>query len=166
MGAQAVAGEDFDTFFLRLLPRIERLTTRMLGRDLRAEDLAVEALARAYAHWGSVGPMDNRDAWVFRVATNLALDVIRRRRPESPPASGIGSADDQVALRLALVAALRHLTRRQQEVVVLRYIADLSENEVGVALRMSQGTVKTHLLRAMPKLRHELGPEFARSPAP
>jgi DNA-directed RNA polymerase specialized sigma24 family protein len=51
MGAEAGGEEDFDSFFLRTLPRIERLTARILGRDPRAEDVAVEALARAYAHW-------------------------------------------------------------------------------------------------------------------
>ncbi len=108
--------------------------------------------------------MEKPEAWVFRVATNLALDLIRRRRPLPPPGDHqAGSGDDDVALRLALIAALRHLTSRQPEVVVLRYIADLPENEVASALRMSLGTVKSHLHRATPKLRDELGPTFVRS---
>jgi RNA polymerase sigma-70 factor (ECF subfamily) len=164
MGAREVAGEDFDRFFSRTLPRLERLATRILGPDPAAEDIAVEALARAYAHWESLCRMDKPEAWVFRVATNLALDLIRRRRPPLAPAGNqLGPGDDAVAVRLALVAALGHLTRRQQEVVVLRYIADLPENEVALSLRMTLGTVKTHLHRAMPKLRDQLGPTFARS---
>jgi RNA polymerase sigma-70 factor (sigma-E family) len=167
MGERKGVGEDFDSFFFRTLPRLERLSTRILGRDPAAEDVAVEALARAYAHWDSLQRMEKPEAWVFRVATNLALDLIRRRRPlPAPGHDQAGPGGDDVALRLALIAALRHLTRRQQEVVVLRYIADLPENEVASALRMSLGTVKSHLHRAMPKLRDELGPTFVRSEVP
>jgi RNA polymerase sigma-70 factor (ECF subfamily) len=166
MADERAVPEDFDAFFLRTFPRIERISRRILGRDPAAEDVVLEALARAYARWGSVSQMDRPDAWVCRVATNLALDVIRRRRPLVAPVDRRPADDDEVALRLALVAALQHLTRRQQEVVVLRYIADLSETEVATALRMSQGTVKSHLHRAIPKLRQELGPSFVRSQTP
>jgi RNA polymerase sigma-70 factor (ECF subfamily) len=103
MGDGRVVVEDFDAFFLRTLPRIERLSVRILGRDPAAEDVAVEALARAYARWASVSRMDKPDAWVFRVATNLALDVIRRRRPLVPPVDRCAPHDDEVSLRQALV---------------------------------------------------------------
>jgi RNA polymerase sigma factor (sigma-70 family) len=61
-----------------------------------------------------------------------------------------------VTERDALVRSLRRLPRRQQEVVVLRYIGDHSEEEVARTLGISVGTVKTHLHRAMPRLRSDL----------
>jgi RNA polymerase sigma-70 factor (ECF subfamily) len=52
---------------------------------------------------------------------------------------------------------MQHLSGRQQEVVVLRYLIDLPEEEVAASLGMSTGSVKTHLHRATTKLRAELG---------
>jgi RNA polymerase sigma factor (sigma-70 family) len=54
---------------------------------------------------------------------------------------------------------MRSLSRRQQEVVVLRYIVDLSEAEVAHVLHMSTGSVKTHLHRAILRLRDQLSKE-------
>jgi len=147
-----VAALDFDAFFVRVLPAVERVAGRVVGGGPAAEDCAVEALARAYSRWPTVGSMERPEAWVLRVATNLALDTVRRKRTTQSLVP-VGSRTDDVELRQALVAALRQLPKRQQEVVVLRYIADLAEPDVASALHMSLGTVKTHLRRAMPHLR-------------
>jgi RNA polymerase sigma factor (sigma-70 family) len=64
---------------------------------------------------------------------------------------------ESVALRQALVAALRRLPTRQREAVVLRYLADMSEADVGLALGIRQGTVKTHLHRGLAALRVLMG---------
>ena len=126
-----------------------------------AEDLTAEAFARALVRWHVLSEVDYRDAWVSRVATNLALDVLRRK----PPYLGIEiaprSADPQgdVDLRLALVAALQRLPRRQREAVVLRYFGQFNEREVAAALSVSAGTVKTHLRRGLAALRSD--PFFA-----
>jgi RNA polymerase sigma-70 factor (ECF subfamily) len=101
-----------------------------------------------------------REAWVLRVATNLALNATRQRRrrllfraPEPV------SYDDTTASRVALVAALRALPARQREVIVLRHLAGLSEPEVATQLGLSLGTVKTHLRRAKQTLRGTLSAE-------
>lgn len=66
------------------------------------------------------------------------------------------SIEDLTASRLALVDALRALPRRQRDVVVLRHLSGLSEQEVAAALKIAQGTVKTHLRRGMAALRGRL----------
>jgi RNA polymerase sigma factor (sigma-70 family) len=63
-------------------------------------------------------------------------------------------------LRLALVAALIRLPRRQRETIVLRYLCDLPEADAALALGVSAGTVKTHLHRALASLRANIGAEF------
>lgn len=153
--------EDFDDVFRGHLLQVERIAGRIVGRGPAAEDVAIEAFARAYARWDIVGRMDCPERWVLKVATNLALDIVKRPKRQQADAPKDESAADEVALRQALVAALRHLPRRQQEVVVLRYIADLPEPEVAKTLRISLGTVKTHLHRAMPELRLVLGSTFS-----
>jgi RNA polymerase sigma-70 factor (sigma-E family) len=151
--------EEFEDFFVRLLPRTIAVARRLTGDTFTAEDVAVEAFARAHARWARVEPLPWRDAWVLKVASREAL----RHRPHPPaafaPVHSRNESDD-VVLRLALVAALCHLPRRQRESIVLRYLCDLPEAEVAMALGVSAGTVKTHLHRALASLRANIGPDF------
>jgi RNA polymerase sigma factor (sigma-70 family) len=95
---------------------------------------------------------------VVRVATNAALDEVRRKKG-FPPAIVARDAPDDIVERDDVVSAMRSLTRRQQEVVVLRYIVDLPEAEVALVLGMSAGSVKTHLHRAILRLRDQMSKE-------
>jgi RNA polymerase sigma factor (sigma-70 family) len=61
--------------------------------------------------------------------------------------------EDAVAIRLGLVAALQRLPQRQREAVALHYLGGLTDAEVGRALGVSTGTVKTHIHRALGSLR-------------
>jgi RNA polymerase sigma-70 factor (sigma-E family) len=148
--------EEFEAAFDRLFPRARRLAHRVLGDDAAAEDVAAEALARACLHWPELRDAAYLDGWVLRVAANLAIDATRRRPLRLTPHTQ-APEDDAVALRLALVAALRHLSRRQREVIALHYLSDLSEADVATALGISQGSVKTHTSRGLAALRHRLG---------
>ncbi len=100
-----------------------------------------------------------RDAWVARVATNLAIDAARRKRVD-PAAFDTADPSDATVLRLAPVEALSHLPRRQREAVALRYLADLSVDDVAVSLGVSAGTVKQSVHRGLKTLRDRLGPEM------
>jgi RNA polymerase sigma factor (sigma-70 family) len=157
MGAEVEA--DFDAVFDELFDSSFRLAYRMLGDAAGAEDVAAEACARALAQWSRVGPLPYRTAWVLRVASNLAVDAIRKRTRELT----VDVADveeDDVALRLALGAALRALPKRQRETVTLRYLAELKEREVAEVLGLSIGTVKSHVSRGLAALRTKLGDSF------
>jgi RNA polymerase sigma-70 factor (sigma-E family) len=151
---------EFREFYERLQPRAVAAARRMVGSAVVAEDLAAEAFARSYSRWSTVNRHPNPDAWLLRVVGNLAIDHLRReaRRPEmrAEPGRHDPAADD-AALRIDLAQALNHLSGRQQEVVVMRYLIDLTEEDVAVSLGMSAGSVKTHLHRATTKLRDELG---------
>ncbi|MEX0768293.1 MAG: SigE family RNA polymerase sigma factor [Microthrixaceae bacterium] len=149
----------FRGFYERLQPRAIAVARRLIGDTALAEDIAAESFARAYARWGKVCRHPNPEAWLLRVVGNLAIDSLRResRRPQvrqdsaRPDPSG-----DSAALRIDLTDAMQHLSGRQQEVIVLRYLIDLPEEEVASALGMSNGSVKTHLHRATTKLRNEM----------
>jgi RNA polymerase sigma factor (sigma-70 family) len=162
--------ESFSAAFDHLFLRCGRVAYRLLGDRWAAEDVAGEALARAYAHWPKINELPYRDAWVLRVATNLAIDKARRRaRHTAVPDESIdlhlsdSDADAAVAqltvLRFTLVAALAKLPRRQREIVVLRHMTGLSEVEVAAATGLALGTVKTHLRRGLMGLRRALGDE-------
>jgi RNA polymerase sigma factor (sigma-70 family) len=160
MGTAATFDERFDD-----LARLAyRVGYRLLGDRADAEDVAQESLARAAVRWRKVEPY--AEAWVTRVATNLALGQLRRRRPPRPAEPGDHPADAQVvADRTALVAGLRRLPRRQRETVALRYLADLTEAQVATALGCTVGTVKQHAARGLAALRLDLGPQ-AGDPSP
>jgi RNA polymerase sigma factor (sigma-70 family) len=150
---------DYDDFFRQVLPRAVGVARRVTGDRASAEDAAVEALARAHLHWNRVGALPWREAWVLRVASREALRHLPKKEA-LPAAAGTGDPTDAVAVRLALAAALRRLPTRQRETVVLRYLADLSEQDVGHVLGIRQGTVKTHLHRGLAALRVVMGPEL------
>ena len=153
--------DGFDEAFDDLFPRAFRLARRILGDSDAAEDVAAEALARAYARWPKVAALPWRDAWVLRVAANLAIDVVRRRgRPAAATATVTPREDDLATLRVALAAALVALPRRQRQAVALRYLGDLSDGEVAAALGISAGSVKTHVHRGLAALRSRLGPDI------
>ena len=88
----------------------------------------------------------------------MAIDTIRRRRREqsdlTAPLGTVG--DPYVEERLDLAASLAKLPRRQREVVVLRYLADMSETEVANQLNVSAGTVKQHASRGLRSMRQRL----------
>ncbi|MCU1356803.1 MAG: putative polymerase subfamily sigma factor [Acidimicrobiales bacterium] len=156
----------FDRSFDDLAALAYRVAYRLLGSRPEAEDVAQEAMTRAYARWRRV--RGHAEPWVARVATNLALDSLRRRarRPESVVdlARSTGedrgdrsdrrpSAESAAIDRIELGRLLAQLPRRQREVVVLRYLADRSEIDTASELGTSVGSVKQHAHRGLAALR-------------
>jgi RNA polymerase sigma factor (sigma-70 family) len=130
-----------------------RAAYRLLGEHALAEEVASEALARAYARWSSVA--GHAEPWVVTVATNLTLDIGRRRSREASRRTLIDSRppDPQIETRLDLQRALAALPRRQREVLALRFLGDFSEQRTADALGLDVGTVKSHASRGLARLR-------------
>jgi RNA polymerase sigma factor (sigma-70 family) len=156
------AATNFDDAYPGLYRSAYRIAFRILGAREEAADLAQEACARAYSHWHRVGGFDSPDAWVTRVAGNLALDLLRRRRTAARHAenSGASASREPDGDRVDLQRALLSLSRRQRDVVLLRFVADLSEAAVATALGCSVGSVKAHASRGLATLRTTLGTEI------
>lgn len=148
----------FDDAYPSLFARAYRAAYRLLGVRADAEEIAQEALTRAYVRWMTVA--DYAEPWVVRVATNLAIDVARKRaRISLEEVEHAVMVDAYADERLDLARALAALPRRQREVVVLRYLGDFSESEIARVLDCSNGTVKSHASRGLTALRSRLGPE-------
>lgn len=144
---------DFDNEFPIQWSRAYGVGYVVLGDRAEAEDIAQEALARAFTRWDRIA--DYAGPWVVRVAGNLALDRVRRRRRTIPP--GRAEVPGPDGLRVDLQAALLRLPKRQRECVVLRHLADLPEADVARVLGCSVGTVKTHTSRGLSALRGAMG---------
>ena len=151
-----VLGNDFDSVFRELYVPAYAVALRILGDRQDAEDAASEALARAAASWRRLRQLEHRRAWVLRVTANVAVDMARRRsRSVADGAESTvvpGFSDD----RLVLSCALRRLPRRQREVLVLRFLADLTEVQVAEQLCITPGAVKQHSRRGLAALRKVL----------
>jgi RNA polymerase sigma-70 factor (sigma-E family) len=148
----------FEDAFEDLYGRAYGVAFQLLGRRTEAEDVAQEALARAFVHWRKI--RGYAEAWVVRVAGNLAIDTWRKRRHVDEHRStddtpGVSPAPS--ALRIDLHQALAHLSKRQREVLVLRFLADLPEADVARVLGCSVGSVKQHASRGLATLRTSMG---------
>lgn len=155
--SRPAAPTDFDEAFEPLAAVAYRVAYRILGSRGDAEDVTQEALTRAFVRWRRV--RDHAEPWVAKVAANLAIDIVRRdrRRPtvaddgraDATPARSGPAPDD----RIELVRTLRGLPARQRDVVVLRYLADLTEAATAAELGTSVGSVKQHAHRGLAALR-------------
>ena len=152
--------DDFEAAFDRLLGLAYRHARRLVGDAALAEDLAAEALTRTYVRWPKVRTYEFLDAWVLRVVTNLAIDALSSPRRRCGGERRHRARGRGVVARDAWREALRALPTRQRDAVVLRYLVDMSEADVASALGVAPGTVKSHLNRAVTRLRTALGPTF------
>ena len=153
-------GTGFDEQFDRLAVIAHRVAFRITGSREEARDITQETLTRAFVHWRKAAKYP--EPWVAHVAANLAIDQARRRSriPATDP-SQIERNEPSTIERLDLVNALNALPRRQREVIVLRYLADLPEAAVAHELRLSIGSVKKHAFRGLAALRRSLTPTTA-----
>ncbi|GAB2689362.1 SigE family RNA polymerase sigma factor [Thalassiella azotivora] len=131
----------------------------LTGDRHTAEDLVQEALVRTYVRWSRVRRGEEL-AYTRRILTNLSVDGWRRRRREHlpgdvPEAAASSGGVPTVDARDEVVRALASLTPRERSVVVLRYYADLTEQQVAADLGVSVGTVKSTASRALARLRQD-----------
>lgn len=143
--------DDFEHEFPALYRRAYGVAFVVLGDRNEAEDVAAEVTARALAHWSKIGAYS--EPWTVRVAGNLSIDRIRRQGRRAARVNRPENATPVPVDRVDLQRALARLPRRQREVVVLRFIADLPEADVAKALGCSTGTVKSHASRGLAALR-------------
>lgn len=170
----------FEDAFRLLVDRHERAVYNLLARMLRdpalAEDLAQETFLRAFTHLSSFDPRYKFSNWVLRIAHNLAIDALRRRRGpevvsldstegERPPlVDSIPDArtEDGPArlergdLAEALARAMDRLRPEYRQLVVLRYQEELSYEEIVEVTGLPLGTVKSFLHRARKEMAQAL----------
>lgn len=148
--------ETYDENFGALYRIAFRVAYRILGQQAEAEDVAQDTMAKAYSRWWRIRPEAAR--WVSKVAANGAIDAWRKRSRQDLTAEDLVRSHDgePIVERLALVDALSRLSKRQREVVVLRYLAGYPEADVAEILDCSVGTVKTHASRGLTSLRSTL----------
>jgi RNA polymerase sigma-70 factor (sigma-E family) len=164
----APAFEAFDEALVALYrqhakPLVEMLSV-FVGDRAEAEDLCQEAFIRLHRAWRRMDRAGNVAGYLRATAFNLARSGFRRRavarrRQPAPAPEGSAPADEGVELRadqVDLLAAVRRLSPRQRECIVLRYWEDQTDAAIATTLGISPNSVKTHLRRAMDALEQEL----------
>jgi len=141
-----------------------RLAVLMVDDLPTAEDIVQDVFAALFRRHGSdLRTVSDPHAYLTTGVMNAARSALRRRRSARayrPPRLGTMPAAEDLALiqegDREVLDALRTLTVRQRQVVVLRYWSQLTEQEIADTLRISRGTVKSTASRAMGALRRLL----------
>jgi RNA polymerase sigma-70 factor, ECF subfamily len=152
--------EGFEEFYTATVGRLIGVLFPVTGDLYEAEEIAQEAYARASIRWARLREYDVPEAWVRRVAMNLAADRGRRLQRQArallragpPPAVPPASVE-----AVALAEALRTLPMHQRQAIVLHHLVDLPIDEVAAILGTRAGTVKSWLARGRRNLAARLG---------
>ena len=162
MGALPAEREEcFSTFVALQRDRARRLAWRLVGGDeAAAEDVTQEAFVKAYQALGRFRGEASLETWFYRILVRQAHNYRRWRavrtlwQSEEDPADSTPQGDP--GLRRRIAHALDQLSRRQREAFVLVYLEGFTVQECADFLGKPSGTVKSHLHRALVKLRAEL----------
>lgn len=151
---------EFTSWYESSYPAVLAVLKLVTQNDDVAEDAVAEAYARAYGRWARVGRMENSTGWVYTVARSIAR---RSRQPrddgnDNPAESGIAEAAQVESLDL--LDAVGQLSRRQQDALALRYLADLRQHDVAARLGVAPGTVAATLHQARARLLQILGRDY------
>jgi RNA polymerase sigma-70 factor (sigma-E family) len=152
-------GVQLEELYVAHCRQLVGLAQLILGRNAAAEDIVQEAFIRVCGSRSTIRDPD-RAAGYLRITTmNLARSVMRRqqtarRHAPDPPAEPAGTEEPVLTKvrNVGVLDALRQLPWRQQQVIMLRYYADLSVLETAQTLQISAATVETHGSRALARL--------------
>jgi RNA polymerase sigma-70 factor (sigma-E family) len=151
-----VDGQGFEAFVCREQAGLLRLAVLLAGDRGHAEDLVQTALLATYRHWDRVTRRGDPTAYVRRVVVTTHTSWRRRLASTEQVVEALPDRADPAATREddeELRAALMTLPPRMRAAVVLRYYADLSEQQTAAAMGCSPSAVNTHTTRGLARLR-------------
>jgi RNA polymerase sigma-70 factor, ECF subfamily len=169
-------GEGFRTLVDRHSRSVFRLAYRMTGNEADAEDVVQETFLRAYRQLASYEERSSFSTWLYRIAANYALDMIRSKRrqleQQSPQDEQGRDMFDQVAadvpaqdrllfnaeVKRRFEAAMRNLSAQERVAFEMRHFEGLSIEQIGAVLDLGDSATKNSIFRAVRKLRGALGP--------
>ncbi len=156
--------------------RLYHVCYRMLSNRQEAEDIAQEAFVRAYINIHTFDQKRKFSTWIFRIATNLCIDRIRKKKPDyyldanvpgtegltmySQIAANEPLPEEQVAqmeTQERIQYEIGQLSDKYRSVIILRYLEELPLQEISEILELPLGTVKTRVHRGRAALRKQMG---------
>ncbi len=156
----------YDYLVSKYMKRVVSIAWGVVRNTHDAEDLAQEAFVKAYENVSRFRSGEPFGPWIYRIVTNLALDVVKHRtrfRHEdlnmTEPAARRDSADlpahtNEIAARID--AAIESLPEMQRVVARLHLVEQFDHAEIARMMNLSEGTVRSHLSLARKKMREQL----------
>ncbi len=156
---------------------IFRLACRMVGNEHDADDVVQETFLRAYRQIGRFESRANFGTWLYRIAVNCSVDLLRQRpRGQEQPAEDAddppGDPEDNPSperlafsaeVQAKVDATLRELSEAERAAFVLRHFEGQSIEEIGTVLGLKTSATKHTVFRAVQKMRRALGPFLTRT---
>jgi RNA polymerase sigma-70 factor, ECF subfamily len=166
--------EDFDRLYRTSYRRVLYTVYGVLGDHAAAEDCVQDAFARAFKVWGGWKPDAPAEAWIHRIAMNVALTYRKRRRlgeiGELIRRLGRPEAErdpSDVAESRDLFRALRELGPEQAALIILRHHHGYTNREIAYALNAPESTIASRLAKAKARVREILRwPDGGEAPTP
>ena len=169
-------GDAFRVLVERHGRKVFRLAFRLTGNEEDAEDTVQETFLRAYRSLDRFQDQAQFSSWIYRIASNHALDLLRgrKRRPQHSLSASDGDASladrlaspnpgpDRLAaggqLQQRLHGALEELTPQERVAFTLRHFEGHTVEEIGASLNISSSATRNAVFRAVQKVRHALQP--------
>ena len=165
--------EAFGTLVKANETRVYTLTLRMTGNAEDAKDLAQEAFLMAYRRLPAFRMECSFSTWLYRLTTNLCIDFLRREKKRKAITCSMEDQTEKQSNRVSywqepqtelerleirgvLEKGIQQLSEEHRQILLLREMGGLSYDEIGVALKLESGTVKSRLARARRQLREIL----------
>lgn len=170
---EATARAPFDRLLAELRPKLHRYCARMTGSVIDGEDAVQEALVKAIEAFPSFASIDNPEAWLFRIAHNATLDLLRRRARQEARQSEkeldmivdpVSTVEDRLNAAVSLRTFMR-LPAAQRSSVILMDVLGYSLDEIVDVTETSLPSVKAALHRGRTRLK-ELAQEPEDRPLP
>jgi len=155
--ATAIADPDnlLERLYLEYHRPIVNYLYRMVGDSAQAEELAQDVFVRAHGALSRLDECANHRAWLYRIATNLAYDTLRRRRlvswfslRETDADEQAAQGPDRLAEQQAIQRTLMRIPETYRSALVLFSVQGYAVKEIAEVLGISEGAVKTRLSRA------------------
>ena len=157
----------FEQLVVAYRDQVFRLALRMCGSEAVAEVVAQEAFLSAWKALPNFRGESQFSTWLYQLTTHAAIDLMRREKRQIAAAdiTEVNAADpapspqqqaEQSEQREIVRDAILQLAPEQREVVVLRFMEELSYEEIGAVLKLPSGTVKSRLNRAKAQLKEIL----------
>ena len=147
--------------------QVFRLALRMCGSEADADEVAQEAFLSAWKGLPNFRGDSQFSTWLYQLTSHAAIDLMRREKRQiaaeditgvsaPDPAPGPQQQAERSEQRQAVRDAIMQLTPEYRQIVVLRFLQELSYEEIGAVLKLPSGTVKSRLNRAKAQLKEIL----------
>lgn len=174
MERSAATDPGYEEFFAATVPSLRRLAAARTGSWATADDVVQEVMSDAFRRWDRIGGYDDPAAWARRAVLNRSISRWRHRDRERRATDALaaragvsgGDHDEPHLTDTELWTAIRSLSPRQAEVVLLLWFEQMTAAEAAATLGCGEDTVRTHWRRARSRLAEALGEHDDRGGTP